>query len=152
MDDKRERGNRDGVSLVEVIAVMVILAVLTAVITPSLLGFINKVKVQQYVAEAQSIKNSAQMFITEQYAAGTLDDHRTMTKLLNGKLDSKKHVLYPYLKAECSQGAKLAGVTVKTDTGMLLEIVYQVDRYKITVNEDGVKVEDAPASPRSASD
>lgn len=147
MDDKRDRGNSDGMSLIEVITVMLILMALTAMITPSLMGFVDKAREQQYVAEAQSVRNAIQMFITEQYAAGTLDDHKTMTTLLNGQLTSNNHVLYPYLKTECSPGAKLTGATVNTDSGALLEIVYQVDACRITLNEDGVKVEEASARP-----
>lgn len=148
MDDERGREDRDGVTLVEVITVMVILAVLAAAIVPSLLGFLDKVKERQYVIEAYSIKSSAQMFVTEHYAAGTLDDHRVMMELIEGNLTSEKHALYPYLKIRCSPGARLKGATVKLDTGELLEIVYQVDRYQITLNEDGEKVETVPVSPR----
>lgn len=146
MEVRRSKGNRDGFTLVEVITAMVIIAVLAAVITPSLLGLFNKAKVRKYVAEAYSVKGSAQMFVTEQYAAGTMDDHRTLMKMVDGRLNSEKHVLYPYLRITCSPGAKLTGVTVKTDTGALLEIVYQVDHYKITLNEDGEQVEERAGS------
>lgn len=152
MAGKRDRGNRDGVTLVEVITVMAILAVLAAIITPSLLGFIDRAKIRKYVAEAYSVKGSAQMFVTEQYAAGTLEDRRTMMKMVDGKLTSEKHALYPYLRIECSPGAKLTGVTVKMDIGVLLEIVYQVDKYKITLNEDGEQVEEVTVKPRLAGD
>ena len=151
MDDGGGRGNRGGVTLVEVITVMVILAMLAAAIVPSLFGFIDKVKERRYVIEAYSVKSSAQMFVTEHYAAGNLDSHRVMMELIEGKLTSEKHVLYPYLKIKCSPGAQLKGATVKLDTGELLEIVYQVDRYKITLNEDGEKVETVPVSPRRSS-
>lgn len=148
MGDERDRGDRDGVTLVEVITVMVILAVLAAAVVPSLLGFLDKVKERQYVIEAYSVKSSAQMFVTEHYALGTLDDHRVMMELIEGTLTSEKHALYPYLKIKCSPGARLKGATVKLDTGELLEIVYLVDRYQITLNEDGEKVETVPVSPR----
>lgn len=148
MGDKKDKGNRDGVTLVEVITVLVILAVLAAMTVPTLLGFIDKVKERQYVIEAYSVKSSAQMFVTEHYAADTLDDPRVMMKLIEGKLTSKDHALYPYLKIKCSPGARLKGATAKLDTGVLLEIVYQVDKYKITLNEEGEQIEIVPANPR----
>lgn len=148
MDEERGGAGRGGVTLVEVIAVMVILAVLTAATAPSLLGFIDKVKERRYVIEAYSVKSSAQMFVTEHYAAGTLDDHKVMMKMIEGKLTSKKHALYPYLRITCSPGAQLKGATVKLDTGVLLEIVYQVDCYRITLNEDGEKIEIVPVNSR----
>ena len=135
-------------TLVEVITVMVILAVLTAMTVPSLLGFIDKVKERQYVIEAYSVKSAAQMFVTERYADGTLDNNRVMLKMLEGKLTSDKHVLYPYLKIECSPGARLKGATFKIDTGVLQEIIYQVGKYQITLNEYGEQIEIVKESPR----
>lgn len=129
--------------MVEMITVLLILAVMAAVITPSLLGFIDKVKVQQYVTEANSVRVSAQMLVTEEYAAGTLDDIKTMAKLVEGDLDSETHALFPYLMVTCSPGAKLIGATIQTDKGEIAEIVYQVDAYTITVNENGTEVKEA---------
>lgn len=127
----------------EMITVLLILAVMAAVITPSLLGFIDKVKVQQYVTEANSVRVSAQMLVTEEYAAGTLDDIKTMAKLVEGNLDSETHALSPYLRITCSPGARLIGATIQTDKGEIAEIVYQVDAYTITVNENGTEVKEA---------
>lgn len=135
-----------GVTLVEVITVMTILAVLAAVIMPSLLGFIEKAKVQQYIAEAYSVRGSAQMLVTEKYAIGTLDDMKIMLELIDGDLTSEESALYPYLKTTCSPGARLTGVTVETATGQVLEIVYEVAGYKITLNENGSKVEETSVS------
>lgn len=129
--------------MVEMITVLLILAVMAAVITPSLLGFIDKVKVQQYVTEANSVRVSAQMLVTEEYAAGTLDDMKTMAKLVEGDLDSETHALSPYLRITCSSGAKLTGATIQMDKGELVEIVYQVNAYTITVNENGTEVKEA---------
>lgn len=143
MRKRKHRDNRDGVTLVEMITVLLILAVMAAVITPSLLGFIDKVKVQQYVTEANSVRVSAQMLVTEEYAAGTLDDMKTMAKLVEGDLDSETHALSPYLRITCSPGAKLTGATIQMDKGELVEIVYQVNAYTITVNENGTEVKEA---------
>lgn len=147
---KKQYTSKNGVTLVEVIAVMVILAVLAAAIVPSLFGFIDKVKKRRYIIEAYSVKSSAQMFVMEHYAEGDLDSHRVMMELIEGKLTSEKHVLYPYLKIKCSPGARLKGATAKLDTGELLEIVYQVDRYKITLNEDGEYVEEEHTNPKGS--
>ena len=140
--DKRDRRNERGVTLVEVITVMTILAVLAAVITPSLLGFIEKTRIRQYVAEAYSVRGAAQMLVTEEYAAGTLNNMDMMLKLLDGDLHSEEGALYPYLRMTCSPGARLTGVTVDTGTGQVLEIVYEAAGYKITLDESGSQVEE----------
>lgn len=79
---KQSAKNSDGMTLVEVITVMTILTVITAATIPSLRGFISKTRERQYIIEAYSVKSSAQMFVTEHYADGTLDDHKVMLKML----------------------------------------------------------------------
>lgn len=143
---KRQRG----VTLVEVIAVMATVSVLSATIAPSVLGFIDKVQIQQYVVEANSVRNSAQMLVTEEYAAGTLDDMKIMSILVGGELSSKKHALYPYLKVTCSPGAKLTGATIESEKGMVVELIYQVNGYTITVNESGTEVKEIPTKPNKS--
>lgn len=147
---KENEKKHGGMTLVEVIAVMATVSVLSATVTPSVFGFIDKVTVQQYVMEANSVRISAQMFVTEEYAAGTLDDIKTMSKLVEGRLDSEKHTLTPYLMITCSPGARLTGATIQADEGELVEIVYQVDDYTITVNENGTSVEETTDTGKSA--
>lgn len=142
MKKKRYLRDRAGVTLVELITVLVILSVLAAVMVPSLLGFIDKVKVRRYVVEANSVRSSAQMLVTEEYAAGTLDDMKIMSILVGGELDSETHALYPYLKVTCSPGARLSGATIESDKGKVVELIYQVGGYTITVNESGTEVEE----------
>lgn len=149
MKNKRYLKDRAGVTLVELITVLVILAVLAAVMVPSLLGFVDKVKVRQYVVEANSVRSSAQMLVTEEYAAGTLDDMKIMSMLVGGELDSETHALYPYLKVTCSPGARLTGATIESEKGKVVELIYHVDGYTITVNESGTEVEETALARKS---
>lgn len=141
MKKTRYLRGRTGVTLVELITVLVILTVLTAVMVPSLLGVVDKVKVRQYIVEANSVRSSAQMLVTEEYAAGTLDDMKIMSMLVGGELNSETHALYPYLKVTCSPGARLAGATIESEKGKVVELIYQVGDYTITVNESGTGAE-----------
>lgn len=147
---KGEPQNRAGVTLVEIITVLVILAVMAAITVPSLLGFIDRVQMQQYVAEASSVRTSVQMLVTEEYAAGTLSEITTPLRLMDGTLDSPTHVLAPYLRTECSRGARLSGVTIRTVTGEVQEIVYEVAQYRITVDGEGARTEEIETGVESA--
>lgn len=74
---RNESGNYNrGFTLVELIVVMVILTVLSAILVPGLLGWIDEAKGKQYVLSARSIYMSAQAIESEKYAAwdGTLEN------------------------------------------------------------------------------
>lgn len=56
-----------GFTLVEVIVVMVIIAILAALLLPSLTQYIEKSKETQYIAEARNIYQAAQTAVTDAY-------------------------------------------------------------------------------------
>lgn len=58
-----------GFTLVELVVVMVILTVLSAILVPSLLGWIDEAKGKQFVLSARSVYMSAQAIESEKYAA-----------------------------------------------------------------------------------
>lgn len=65
---KRVR-SRAGFTLVELIVVMVILAILATVLTPTMLGWIDRAKEKQILLEARNIQIAAMSIAAEEYAA-----------------------------------------------------------------------------------
>jgi len=63
-----------GFTLVEVIVVLVILAVLAAILIPSLVGYIDKARERSAIYECRSLVLAAQTIASEQYAADPLTD------------------------------------------------------------------------------
>lgn len=61
--------NKKGFTLVELIVVLVIMALLAAVLVPSLIGWINKAKQQTHAAEARAAYTSAVALQTERWAS-----------------------------------------------------------------------------------
>lgn len=65
---KRVR-SRAGFTLVELIVVMVILAILATVLTPTMLGWIDRAKEKQILLEARNIQIAAMSIAAEEYAS-----------------------------------------------------------------------------------
>lgn len=66
---KSEKNRNGGFTLVELVVVMVILTVLSAILVPSLLGWIDEARGKQFVLSARSVYMSAQAIESEKYAA-----------------------------------------------------------------------------------
>ena len=69
MNKRKQSSDNKGLTLVELIVVIVILTVLAAILVPSLLGWIDEAKGKQYVLSARSVYMSAQAIESEKYAA-----------------------------------------------------------------------------------
>lgn len=63
--------NKNGFTLVEVIVVLVILAILAAILIPSLTGYIDKANEKVSIAECRSAVLAAQTLASEGYGSGT---------------------------------------------------------------------------------
>ncbi|MCI7732496.1 MAG: type II secretion system GspH family protein [Solobacterium sp.] len=62
-----------GFTLVELIVVLAILAVLSAIMVPSLTGYIDKAKNTQLLSIARSVYTAAQIEVSEAYARGPIE-------------------------------------------------------------------------------
>ena len=50
--------------------ILIPLAILAAILVPSMLGYVKKSRISQYNANAKSVFSGAQLAITDQYNAG----------------------------------------------------------------------------------
>lgn len=76
--------SRAGFTLVELIVVMVILAILATVLTPTMLGWIDRAKEKQILLEARNIQIAAMSVAAEEYAAPDPDrDEITVDRVLS---------------------------------------------------------------------
>ena len=67
---KRQKNNlskNKGFTLVELIIVLVILAILAAILTPTLLGYIDEARTKRYLSNAKACLDAAQAAFVEQY-------------------------------------------------------------------------------------
>lgn len=64
----RKKHDKNGFTLVEVIIVLVILAILAAVLIPSLTGYIDRANKSKYMLSAKNCMNAMQIELSEMYA------------------------------------------------------------------------------------
>ncbi len=67
VNNKIFRKNNKAFTLVELIVVLIILALLAAILIPSLIGYIDKAKNGKYLSNAKTCKDAAQAKFVEQY-------------------------------------------------------------------------------------
>lgn len=72
MKSARSTKKESGVTLVELIVVLVILATLAALLVPSLTGYIDKARQNAVIAKARAVLVASQAVVTEAYADGKL--------------------------------------------------------------------------------
>ena len=124
MKQKKKMG-RGGFTLVEVLVVMAIIAILAAITVPSFAGYIDKAKEETYLSEARNVATGVQIFITEQYAAGTLDRKNINKSLL-------EYPLTEVLRGSYTNGAQIAGISY-SETGDFYGITYDVEGYRVEI-------------------
>ena len=67
----RKRMNKKGFTLVEIIVVLVILAILAAILIPSMVKWIDKAQEKSAIVAGRTMLLAAQTIASEKYAAGT---------------------------------------------------------------------------------
>lgn len=77
-EDNIKENLKSGFTLVELIVVLVILAILSALLIPALTGYIDKAQDKQLLLEARAVLEAAQTIASEEYA-----DKKTVEEIKN---------------------------------------------------------------------
>ena len=126
----------------ELVVVVVILSVLTAIMVPSLIGYIEKTKVQLYVVEATKVRNSMDLYLVDHYGED-MENMIFLEPLTTAKAaGNNSSVLADYLLTVPTRGAVIENVSLNKKRTTVKELIYCVDHYRISVYQDHTKVED----------
>lgn len=144
MKSKHIVSTRDGFTLVEMITVLVILTVLSAMVIPSMVGFIDKARERIYVNEAQGVRYSLELYLLDHYTGDQEDYMELVADLVGKDPEAEDSPLKDYLTTDCTRGAKIENVTLDPERGKVLELLYRVGDYLIEFADGEVKVTRTP--------
>lgn len=130
--EQKKKVRRGGFTLVEVLVVMAIIAILAAITVPSFAGYIDKAKEETYLSEARNVATGVQIYITEQYAAGTLNRTNIKKDLMEFTLGEPEHALTEVLRGSYTDGGQISGIAAN-DSGEFHGMTYEVEGYKIEI-------------------
>lgn len=100
--------NNKGFTLVETLAVLVILAIMAAVAVPSMVGYIDSAKEKVYISEASTVSTAIQTYLMEEYARkGELDTFEFYAEIMTKDLGQPGCPLNDYLSGGYTEGAKI---------------------------------------------
>lgn len=108
------KNNQKGFTLVEVIVVLVILAIMAAILVPSLVGYIDKANQNTAITETRSVVQAVQTLASEKYAK----NHDTATTDYTlGATDGDTVIAYSDVEALCEITDLSSKITACTITG-----------------------------------
>ena len=110
---------------------------MAATVIPSLTGFIDKTKEQQYVIEAQEVRRSAELYLIDHYGQ-KIDSMSLMLKLTSCDLNSPEHPLAGYMTVTCSKGASVKSLTLDSSSLRITEFTYLAGGYQIVIDGEAV--------------
>lgn len=131
----------------ELITVIAILTIITAIVVPSCAGFTERAKVQRYVLEADGVRRSVELYLLEHYQEEEFDSMMLMIELGRKPLDSPEHMLHGRLLTVCTPGAVIEHVTLGEDNTTVLNLVYCVNGYRIELDGGRSSVEKMRSRP-----
>lgn len=128
-----EKGCRGeaGFTLVEMLAVLVIIAVLAAAAVPSMAGFINKAKKDRYIAEARAACTALSQYLNEKEAKGGYTDRELYEEVQRYPLGDPRNSLTALTEGSCTEGARIVNILFLYD--ILDGIEYEIDSYTVHI-------------------
>lgn len=127
---------RSGFTLVELIAVMAILAILLLIAVPQMMGYIEAAHKATARTEIQIVADASQRYLDDLWEKenGKVPVGKVL-KLMNLDLSEPDGVLVDYLSGGL-RDARIIMVAVDMDSGRLVEIEYQTKYTKVTMTID----------------
>lgn len=132
--ERRKLDNKKGFTLMEVIIVLVILAILAALLIPSLVGYIDRANENTCLVECRHFVTAAQTIAVERYADKTLEDATDGIEIKYNEFLKECFVLAELDDNGAIPDDHFAEVTV-TPKGKIVSVKYTDGYYTATYTE-----------------
>lgn len=142
---------RKGFTLVEVIIVLVIIAILMAVLIPSLAGYIDKANEKSSMANCRNFVMAAQTIASETYGTGSANVEK-LAGSTDATYNTTKYLTDSLVLAELiNDGTALADAPFKMDVtmtkkGKLTKVMFQDGNFLVTYESGNFTVVDTTTS------
>lgn len=123
--------NEEGFTLVEILAVLVIIAVLAAVTVPTMMGFVERAKMDRYIAETKLVCTAVEQYITEESTKPGYEEMRALEDIMFTEIGNKKNPLTDIMEGSHTKGGQISNVMFYYD--IFDGIEYDVDGYRVTI-------------------
>ncbi|PNV61834.1 type II secretion system protein [Clostridium sp. chh4-2] len=128
---RKRTNNEDGFTLVEMLAVLVIVAVLAAVAVPSMKGFVEKAKRDSYIAEARIVCTAVQQYLLEEEIDGIVPDDKLYEDIARYDIGDKRNVLTSVLEGSITKKGRIVNIMFLYDKFDGIE--YNIDGYIVSI-------------------
>lgn len=120
--------------MIELVAVMVILAILLAVAVPQMIAYTRAANRASAVTEAQVVADAVQRFLYDEKDAGMLSA-RTVLKLMNLDINGPDNLIEEYITGG-QKNARIVSVNADIPSGDLTNLVYETKYFRISIAID----------------
>lgn len=127
-----KRDGKKGFTLVELIVVLVILAILAALLVPTLVGYIDKAREKQIVAETRQVVMAAQTLVDEEYGKGDQGDVIDADAIDKEKIAKLAEVDKDYIEeVTANNDNKISKVVYSNGTTKCTYDINEAELYKV---------------------
>ena len=137
MLEKRKSYRNAGFTVLELVVAVAILSVLTGIAAPVFIKHVEKAKEVRYMEEAEAVFQAFQLYLLDKDEEGKVPSIMDVFEDLIRPMDSKNHILRPYLSGNITKGGQIFDLSYSGTVDSLEEIGYRVDGYEIRVEANG---------------